>query len=190
MLRVQLAALLAATLLGTGCAHGRHNQPTTIPEGFDPVPELMWSWCTMATETADYYLPDRPRRRFALWTPQTRALALPDECDELRESYFGPADLREHELLPGARKPGDIPDPWRVLVGEDKRILLNPARVTWIAVSGDGVEVFWSVGAWSSDEDRYLLLRGRRPGTTTVAIQHLVRGRIEIELETFSPGGR
>ena len=116
-------------------------------------------------------------------------LALPDECDELRESYWGPAGVRAHEIVPAARKPKDVPDPWRVLVGEDKRVLLDPARVTWIAVSGDEVDVYWSVGAWSDEEDRYLLMRGMRAGEATVVVQHQVRGKIEIELDVFAPGG-
>lgn len=184
-----LAAALALLPLA-GCAHTRKNaDPPPIPEGFHEVPEQLWSWCTMATVTADAELPDRPRRPFALWHDQTRALALPDECDALREPYAGPDDVRAHELLPGARRPEDVPDPWRVLVGEDKRLLVDPDKVAWIALDGDAVEPFWSVGAWSSDEERYLLLRGLRAGDATVVIQTRAGRRFDLRVEVFRPGG-
>ncbi len=185
------AALTAAAilLLASGCAHTRRAGRPPIPDGHAEVPERMWSWCTMATATADAELPDRPRRPFALWQDQTRALALPDECDALREPYAGPDDVRAHELLPGARRPADVPEPWRVLVGEDKRLLVDPDKVAWIAVDGDAVEPFWSVGAWSSDEERYLLLRGLRAGDATVVIQTRAGRRFDLRVEVFRPGG-
>lgn len=161
----------------------------SIPDGYEQIEEVAWTFCTVATERAAAEYPERPVRRYALWTAQTRVLTTPGECESLLEAYTGPSVVRDQELLPHHRTLTDLPDPWRVLVGEDKRVLLKPDEIAWVAVAGDAVDVYWSLASWISDDERYLLLRGATPGKATVVVHHLRLGTVEIELDVFAPGG-